>query len=72
MLIKRLPAWRVGADFHACPLFNVLQPHVGGTVAVGSVTVRIGGLFAARQGDIVIEAGGPNPIVAGEPTVMIG
>jgi uncharacterized Zn-binding protein involved in type VI secretion len=72
VMIKGLPAWRAGTDFHACPLVNGLQPHVGGTVAVGSATVRIGGLFAARQGDLVVEAGGPNAIVAGEPSVMIG
>jgi uncharacterized Zn-binding protein involved in type VI secretion len=51
---------------------NGLQPHVGGTVAVGSMTVMIGGLFAARQGDIIVEAGSPNGIVVGEPTVLIG
>lgn len=72
VLIGGLPAWRVGADFHTCPLFNGPQPHVGGTVAVGSTTVRIGGLFAARMTDIVVEAGGPNAILGGEPTVMIG
>lgn len=72
VLIGGMPAWRVGTDSHICPLFNGPQPHVGGTVAMGSMTVRIGGLFAARQGDMVVEAGGPNPIVGGEPTVMIG
>ncbi len=72
VLIAGQPAWRAGSDFHTCPLFNGLQPHVGGTVAVGSVTVMIGGLPAARQGDIVVEAGGPNAISAGAPTVMIG
>jgi uncharacterized Zn-binding protein involved in type VI secretion len=72
VLIGGLPAWRAAADFHVCPLFNGLQPHVGGTVAVGSMTVLIGGLSAARQGDIIVEAGGPNTIVVGEPTVLIG
>lgn len=72
VLIGGMPAWRVAADFHACPLVNGLQPHVGGTVAVGSMTVMIGGLFAARQGDIIVEAGGPNAIVVGSPTVLIG
>ena len=72
VLIAGQPAWRAGSDVHACPLFNGLQPHVGGTVAVGSVTVLIGGLQAARQGDIVVEPGGPNPIAAGAPTVLIG
>ena len=48
------------------------KPHVGGVVAVGSVTVMIGGLPAARQGDMVVEAGAPNAIALGAPTVMIG
>lgn len=72
VLIVGAPAWRVGADVHLCPLSNGPQPHVGGTVAVGSATVRIGGLFAARQSDRVIEAGGPNVIVSGAATVLIG
>ena len=72
VLIGNQPAWRVGSDFHACPLVNGLQPHVGGTVAIGSTTVLIGGLPAARQGDTIIEAGGPNAILLGAPTVLIG
>ena len=72
VLIGGLPAWRASADLHVCPLFNVLQPHVGGTVLMGSTTVRIGGLFAARQGDTIIEPGGPNAIAIGAPTVLIG
>jgi uncharacterized Zn-binding protein involved in type VI secretion len=72
VLIGGQPAWRATADMHVCPLFNGPAPHVGGTVAVGSVTVRIGGLAAARQGDTIVEAGGPNAIAAGAPTVLIG
>jgi uncharacterized Zn-binding protein involved in type VI secretion len=45
---------------------------VGGVVAVGSTTVIIGGLPAARVSDQVVEAGGPNPIAQGAPTVVIG
>ena len=71
VLIGGRPAWRAGTDFHACPLFDVLVPHVGGVVAVGSPTVLIGGLPAARQGDLVAEAP-PNAIVLGEVTVLIG
>ena len=41
-------------------------------IDVLGVTVRIGGLFAARQGDMVVEAGAPNSIAMGAPTVMIG
>lgn len=73
VLIGGMPAWRAGSDFHACPLVNGTVPHVGGTVAVGSATVLIGGLPAARQGDMITEGGGgPNPIVMGCPTVIIG
>jgi len=39
---------------------------------MGSVTVIIGGLPAARQGDMVVEASARNSIAAGAPTVMIG
>jgi uncharacterized Zn-binding protein involved in type VI secretion len=66
------PAWRAASDVHACPLVDGVKPHVGGTVAVGSTTVMIGGLPAARQGDLVVEAGAPNAIAAGAPDVMIG
>jgi uncharacterized Zn-binding protein involved in type VI secretion len=48
------------------------KPHVGGVIAVGSVTVLIGGLPAARMGDMVAELGPPNAILAGEFTVLIG
>jgi uncharacterized Zn-binding protein involved in type VI secretion len=73
VLIGGMPAWRAGADFHACPLVNGVVPHVGGMVAMGSLTVLIGGLPAARMGDTIVEGGGgPNMIAVGCPTVMIG
>jgi len=34
-------AWRVSIDQHVCPLVSGIQPHVGGTVTVGSTTVFI-------------------------------
>ncbi len=46
-------------------------PHVGGVVAVGSPTVLINNLPAARQGDFVAEAP-PNTILIGEVTVLMG
>jgi uncharacterized Zn-binding protein involved in type VI secretion len=67
-----MPAWRTGSDVHTCPLSDGPKPHVGGVVAVGSATVLIAGLPAARQGDQVVEAGAPNAIVVGAPTVLIG
>ena len=72
MLIGSKPAWRAVSDTHACPLVDGVKPHVGGVVVKGSATVLIGGLPAARQGDLVVEAGAPNPIAMGEPTVLIG
>jgi uncharacterized Zn-binding protein involved in type VI secretion len=72
VLIGGMPAWRVGADTHVCPLVNGVVPHVGGVVAMGSATVLIGELPAARSGDSIVEAGGPNSIALGCLTVEIG
>jgi len=36
------------------------------------MTVKIGGFFAARQGDSVVEVGAPNTIASGAFTVNIG
>jgi len=67
------PAWRSGIDVHLCPLVNGVVPHGGGAVAVGSTTVFINGVPATRSGDAVMElAGGPNKIVLGCETVIIG
>ncbi|KAF5420502.1 MAG: TypeVI sectretion system protein [Candidatus Methanomarinus sp.] len=75
VLIGGMPGWRATADFHTCP--QVIPgappiPHVGGVVAMGSVTVLINNLPAARQGDMIVEAGPPNSIVMGCVTVLIG
>ncbi len=72
VLIGGQPAWRCAVDTHACPLVDGVKPHAGGVVAVGSVSVRIGGMFAARQGDMVVELGAPNAIALGFTTVLIG
>ncbi len=67
VLIGGLPAWRVGPDLHVCP------GHGAGPVAPGAPTVFINGFPAARASDFVVEPmGGPNIIVLGCPTVMIG
>lgn len=72
VLIGGMPAWRAAADFHTCPLVTGVVPHVGGVVAMGSVTVIINNLPAARQGDMIVENGPPNSIAMGCPTVLIG
>ena len=72
VLIGGMPAWRAAADMHSCPLVTGIVPHAGGVVAVGSITVFINGLPAARQGDVIIESGPPNSIAMGCPTVLIG
>jgi uncharacterized Zn-binding protein involved in type VI secretion len=72
VLIGNKPAWRATSDFHTCPLVDGVKPHVGGVVAVGSTSVLINSLPAARQGDQVVEASAPNAILLGEPTVLIG
>lgn len=72
VLIGGMPAWRATADFHVCPLVTALVPHVGGVVAMGSATVLINNLPAARQGDMIVESAPPNAIAMGCTTVMIG
>ena len=72
VLIGGLPAWRVGLDTHVCPLVDGVKPHAGGTVVAGSTTVLIGGAPAARQGDLIAEAGPSNAIAIGAATVVIG
>jgi uncharacterized Zn-binding protein involved in type VI secretion len=48
-------------------------PHVGGPILPpGSATVLIGGLPAARMGDMLTCVGPPDSIVKGSATVLIG
>jgi uncharacterized Zn-binding protein involved in type VI secretion len=72
VLVGNMPAWRATADFHTCPLLTGTVPHVGGMVTMGSPTVLINNLPAARQGDMIMESGPPNSITMGCPTVIIG
>ena len=58
---------------HTCPLSNGPVPHVGGPVLPpGCPTVQIGGMPAARVGDMLVCTGPPDTIAAGSATVMIG
>lgn len=66
------PAARI-SDMHVCPLFSGPVPHVGGPILPpGSPTVLIGGLPAARVGDMAVCTGPPDTISQGSGTVMIG
>jgi uncharacterized Zn-binding protein involved in type VI secretion len=47
-------------------------PHVGGPVVVGAPTVLIGGVPAARIGDMCVCVGPPDVIAMGSPKVIIG
>lgn len=66
------PAWRVGVDFHNCPLSEGTKAHVGGMVTKGSSKVFINGSPAARQGDVIAEIGPANNIAEGCEKVQIG
>jgi uncharacterized Zn-binding protein involved in type VI secretion len=61
---------------HTCPLATPGTPpvpHVGGPILPpGAPTVLIGGLPAARVGDMLICVGPPDTIALGSPTVLIG
>jgi uncharacterized Zn-binding protein involved in type VI secretion len=61
------------SDMHLCPMITGVVPHVGGPVLpAGCPTVMIGGLPAARVGDMCTCTGPPDTITAGSGTVMIG
>ncbi len=66
-------AARIG-DMHTCPMTNPGPvPHVGGPILPpGAPTVLIGGVPAARVGDMAVCVGPPDTIVAGSATVLIG
>jgi uncharacterized Zn-binding protein involved in type VI secretion len=66
------PAARI-TDMHVCPMVTGVVPHVGGPILPpGAPTVLIGGLPAARVGDMVTCTGPPDTIALGSFTVLIG
>ncbi len=66
------PAARI-TDMHVCPMVTGTVPHVGGPILPpGEPTVLIGGLPAAKVGDMATCTGPPDSIVMGSSTVLIG
>ncbi|MDD2938702.1 MAG: PAAR domain-containing protein [Proteiniphilum sp.] len=66
------PAARI-TDMHTCPMVTGTVPHVGGPILPpGEPTVLIGGLPAARVGDMGTCTGPPDSIAVGSATVLIG
>lgn len=69
------PAARVG-DQHVCPMVTPGTPpvpHVGGPILpAGAPTVLIGGMPAARVGDMALCVGPPDSVAMGSTTVLIG
>lgn len=63
-------------DMHVCPMVTPGLPpipHVGGPILPpGCPTVLIGGLPAARMGDMATCVGPPDSIIKGSATVLIG
>jgi uncharacterized Zn-binding protein involved in type VI secretion len=56
---------------HVCPAATGPVPHVGGPILPpGGITVLIGGLPAARVGDMATCVGPPDAIVLGSFTVL--
>jgi uncharacterized Zn-binding protein involved in type VI secretion len=65
-----MPAARI-TDMHVCPQATGPVPHVGGPILPpGAVTVLIGGLPAARVGDMATCVGPPDTIALGSFTVL--
>ncbi|MBV1923932.1 MAG: PAAR domain-containing protein [Flavobacteriaceae bacterium] len=68
-----MPAAARITDMHVCPLVTGVVPHVGGPILpAGEPTVLIGGLPAARVGDMATCVGPPDSIIMGSTTVLIG
>ena len=66
------PAARI-TDMHVCPMVTGVVPHVGGPILPpGAPTVLIGGMPAARMGDMCTCVGPPDSIILGSATVLIG
>ncbi len=60
-------------DMHVCPMVTGVVPHVGGPILPpGCPTVLIGGMPAARVGDMATCVGPPDTITLGSGTVLIG
>lgn len=58
---------------HVCPMVTGIVPHVGGPILPpGCPTVLIGGLPAARVGDMAVCVGPPDAVAMGSTTVLIG
>ena len=58
------PAARI-SDMHVCPMFDGPKPHFGGPITVGFPMVMIGGMPAARMGDLATCVGPPDSIAIG-------
>lgn len=59
-------------DMHTCPLVSGTVPHVGGPILPpGAVSVLIGGMPAAKVGDMCVCTGPPDSLVVGSATVLI-
>ncbi len=68
-----MPAAARITDMHICPMVNGTVPHVGGPILpTGEPSVLIGGLPAARLGDMATCTGSPDSIIKGSATVLIG
>ena len=66
------PAARI-TDMHVCPMVTGVVPHVGGPILpAGEPTVLIGGMPAARVGDMATCVGPPDSIIMGSTSVLIG
>jgi uncharacterized Zn-binding protein involved in type VI secretion len=60
---------------HVCPMVTPGVPpipHVGGPISKGAPTVFIGGMPAARVGDMCVCVGPPDAIALGSFKVLIG
>ena len=75
VLIGNKPAWRCNIDQALCstPIAPPAPaPHGPEICYFGSLSVVINNQMAVRQGDMLVAAAPPNPVLIGELTVLIG
>ena len=61
-LVRGRSVWRVGFDFHSCPIADP-KPHVGGVILLGRKRILSGNFQVAFKGDLIFEATSVNVII---------
>jgi uncharacterized Zn-binding protein involved in type VI secretion len=62
IFVRGRNVWRVGFDFHSCPI-TVPNSHVGGMILLGRHRILANNFQVAFKGDVIFEATSVNRII---------